>query len=104
MKVNIIGAGFAGLAAAEALSSEGIEVGVFEARARIGGRVWSQRLPSGAVIERGAEFIPGRLRPHPGPGTALGTPLAPTGMAYGDREPRGALRSSAPSSSGSPVG
>ncbi|MBA2274378.1 MAG: FAD-dependent oxidoreductase [Actinobacteria bacterium] len=89
MKVNIVGAGFAGLAAAEALSSVGIAVEVFEARSRIGGRVWSQSLPTGVVIERGAEFILDDYDTTRELARRLGTPLAPTGMAYGDREPRG---------------
>jgi len=84
-----MGAGFAGLAAAEALSSAGIEVEVFEARDRIGGRVWSHALPGGAVIERGAEFILGDYDTTRELARRLDTPLAPTGMAYGDREPRG---------------
>ncbi|MDQ3767233.1 MAG: FAD-dependent oxidoreductase [Actinomycetota bacterium] len=88
VKVNIIGAGFAGLAAAEALSSGGIEIEVFEARDRIGGRVWSHSLPTGAVIERGAEFILDDYDTTRELAQRLGTPLAPTGMAYGDREPR----------------
>jgi len=56
MRVAIIGAGFAGLAAADYLHRNGIEVHVFEARDRVGGRVWSQSF-LGLTIERGAEFI-----------------------------------------------
>ena len=56
-RVVIVGAGFAGLAAAEALASAGADVLVLEARDRVGGRVWSDRLANGAVVERGAEFI-----------------------------------------------
>lgn len=52
----MIGAGYAGLAAADALRSGGAEVTVLEARDRVGGRVWS--VPYNDVtIERGAEFI-----------------------------------------------
>jgi monoamine oxidase len=57
MRVVVIGAGFAGLAAAETLRRAGAEVVVLEALDRVGGRVWSDRLPNGAVIERGAEFV-----------------------------------------------
>jgi len=89
VRASIIGAGFAGLAAAEALGSAGIDVEVFEARDRIGGRVWSQTLPGGAVIERGAEFILDDYDTSRELARRLRTPLAPTGMAYGDREPRG---------------
>lgn len=89
MRVCIVGAGFSGLAAAEALSAAGIEVHVLEARARVGGRVWSQELPNGAVIERGAEFILEDYDVMRGLARRLGVELVPTGMAYGDREPRG---------------
>jgi hypothetical protein len=54
----VIGAGYAGLAAADALRAGGAEVTVLEARDRVGGRVWSVPFgETGAVIERGAEFI-----------------------------------------------
>lgn len=57
MKSLVIGAGYAGLSAATALVAAGRDVTVLEARDRVGGRAWSQRLDNGAVIERGAEFI-----------------------------------------------
>ena len=57
MRVIVVGAGFAGLAAADALASAGVDVLVFEARDRVGGRVWSRELPTGGVVEMGAEFI-----------------------------------------------
>jgi monoamine oxidase len=85
----VIGAGFAGLSAADALRSAGVEVTVFEARDRVGGRVWSRELENGAVVEMGAEFIlPGNtvvreLADH------LGLGLWEKGMRYGQREPRG---------------
>ena len=53
----VIGAGCAGLTAADALAEAGVEVTVLEARDRVGGRVWSDRTAGGALIERGAEFI-----------------------------------------------
>jgi monoamine oxidase len=54
-KVAIIGGGFAGLMAGYALSGHA-EVTVFEARNRVGGRVWSRTRPSG-LIEAGGELI-----------------------------------------------
>jgi monoamine oxidase len=54
--VAVIGAGYAGLAAADALRAGGAEVTVLEARDRVGGRVWSVPY-NGVTIERGAEFI-----------------------------------------------
>ena len=53
----VIGAGLAGLAAADDLARGGADVEVVEARERVGGRTWSQVLPNGAVIELGAEFV-----------------------------------------------
>ena len=52
----VIGAGLAGLAAAAALRGEGVAVTVLEREPRVGGRVWSQRLPGGAIVEMGAEL------------------------------------------------
>lgn len=91
MRVAVIGAGFAGLAAAEELARNGAEVVVFEARDRVGGRVWSRELDDGGVIELGAEFV----EPHDGLLAAtvqrLGLRLCNRGIAYGDREPRGGI-------------
>ena len=56
MRIFVIGAGLAGLAAADALRREGVEVVVVEARGRLGGRVWSVPF-AGGVAERGAEFV-----------------------------------------------
>jgi monoamine oxidase len=57
--VVVIGAGLAGLRAATDLVAAGADVTVFEARDRVGGRVWSHRFTDGQVAERGAEFIDG---------------------------------------------
>lgn len=84
-----MGAGFAGLAAAFALQQAGVEVVVLEARDRVGGRVHSPRLPNGAVAEFGAEFVEHDHTTLAATAAALNLPLAPTGMSYGDREPRG---------------
>jgi monoamine oxidase len=60
LDVVVIGAGVAGLSAARTLVEAGRRVVVLEARDRIGGRVWTQRLPGLAVpIELGAEFVHG---------------------------------------------
>jgi monoamine oxidase len=87
-KVVVVGAGFAGLAAAEALASRGVEITVFEARDRVGGRVHSRRLDNGSVVELGAEFVlPGYdvLRESV---SRLNLELFERGTLYGDREPR----------------
>ena len=52
MRVIVVGAGFAGLAAADALARGGVEVDVLEARDRVGGRVWSVPFSDGAVERR----------------------------------------------------
>jgi monoamine oxidase len=57
----VIGAGAAGLAAARSIAEAGRSVCVVEARDRIGGRVWTQRLEGfSRPIEIGAEFVHGR--------------------------------------------
>src|SRR5260221_1782094 len=57
-RVVVIGAGFAGLAAAYELSRAGADVTVIEARNRVGGRVVSfQDLVPGGTMEGGAELI-----------------------------------------------
>jgi len=58
--VIVIGAGAAGLAAASDLRRAGLSITIFEARDRIGGRMFTLRDPvSQAPIELGAEFIQG---------------------------------------------
>src|SRR6267143_1795063 len=60
-EVIVIGAGAAGLAAADELAHAGRPVLVLEARSRIGGRCWTRHFPGlSAPVELGAEFIHGR--------------------------------------------
>ncbi|HWC43524.1 MAG TPA: NAD(P)/FAD-dependent oxidoreductase [Actinomycetota bacterium] len=92
-RVCVVGAGFAGLAAAVALADGGLEPLVLEARDRVGGRVHSRRLHNGAVVELGAEFVEDDHGTLVATARALGLAMAPTGMAYGDRDPRGGLGS-----------
>jgi len=91
MRVCVVGAGFAGLAAAAALADGGVEPLVLEARERVGGRVHSRRLENGAVVELGAEFVERDQQAVVATAGRLGLELVPTGMAYGDREPRGGI-------------
>ncbi|MBK8548875.1 MAG: FAD-dependent oxidoreductase [Saprospiraceae bacterium] len=58
-KVIILGAGFAGLAAALALTRAGIQVTILEAGKRAGGRVFSHKpeKADGQIIELGAEWV-----------------------------------------------
>ncbi len=89
MKVAVVGAGLAGLTAADELQRAGAEVVILEARDRVGGRVWSQRLPNGAVVEMGAEFLlPGNTAIRE-LAERFGLGLWDKGMRYGNRLPRG---------------
>jgi monoamine oxidase len=87
--VIVIGAGFAGLAAADALAAAGTDVVVLEARDRVGGRVRSEQLPNGAVIEYGAEFFEQDHEVLRGLCRRFGLEIVPRGMRYSEREPRG---------------
>ncbi|HEX4249858.1 MAG TPA: NAD(P)/FAD-dependent oxidoreductase [Pseudonocardia sp.] len=89
VRVAVLGAGFAGLAAATHLDGAGVDVTVLEARDRVGGRVWSQRLetPFGSsVVERGAEFVLDGYDLFREIATSLGLRLVDSGMSYYVRE------------------
>ena len=55
--VVVVGAGLAGLTAARELQRAGATVRLLEARDRVGGRVLSQRLSTGSMVELGAQWI-----------------------------------------------
>jgi monoamine oxidase len=94
VRAVVIGAGLAGLVAADEFRRGGAEVIVLEARDRVGGRVWSRRLDNGAVIEMGAEFmLPGNTEVR-ALAARLGLELWDKGMRYGRREPRGGIGTS----------
>ncbi len=60
-EVVVLGAGFSGLACAQALSSAGVDFLVLEGRDRIGGRAWTDYVfGGGAPLELGALMIHGR--------------------------------------------
>jgi monoamine oxidase len=84
----VIGAGCAGLTAADALAEAGVEVTVLEARDRVGGRVWSDRTAGGALIERGAEFITAGYDATDAMVERLGLEYRGMGIRYPDRELR----------------
>ncbi|MFN0178384.1 MAG: FAD-dependent oxidoreductase, partial [Gemmatimonadales bacterium] len=84
-RVCVIGAGLAGLAAADTLAEEGLEVDVLEARDRVGGRVWSDRLETGALIERGGEFLTNGYDATEQIAALVGCKLVGMGIRYPDR-------------------
>lgn len=89
-RTAVLGAGLAGLAAATQLAHAGHEVTVFEARDRVGGRVWSQAIDAGGerhVIERGAEFVLDGYTTFRRYCAAHGLELVDTGMSYYVRTP-----------------
>ena len=87
-RIAVVGAGFAGLAAAERLAAAGRDVVVFEARERVGGRVWSVELPGGGLVERGGEFITGGYDATEAAAARLGIELDGMGINYPHRELR----------------
>lgn len=60
----VLGAGIAGLRAAEVLRAAGKRVIVLEARDRVGGRVWTHRAWPGLALDMGASWIQG-VRENP---------------------------------------
>jgi monoamine oxidase len=88
-RVVVVGAGLAGLAAADALLDAGLDPLVIEARDRVGGRVSSRTLDNGAVVELGAEFVLPGCTVVREQAERFGLGLWDKGMRYGNREPRG---------------
>ncbi|MQA75269.1 MAG: NAD(P)-binding protein [Solirubrobacterales bacterium] len=91
----VIGAGLAGLVAADELAQAEVEVTVIEARERVGGRTWSRELANGALVEMGAEFVLPQNTEVTALASELGLGLWAKGMRYGEREPRGGIGTSA---------
>src|SRR6201999_427960 len=88
-RVAVVGAGFAGLAAADAPRARGAEVTVLEARDRVGGRVWSVPFGDGAVVERGAEFMLPDYDVMRSLAARFDIPLVLKGAPYGRRSAAG---------------
>lgn len=86
MRIVVLGAGLAGLAAAMELTEAGLEVIVLEARDRAGGRVWSVKLANGAVVELGGEWIEAHDQTLRELATRLGVDLVPTGVDFLQRQ------------------
>ncbi len=61
----VVGAGLTGLTVATDLVQRGKEIVVLEGRDRIGGRIWNEYTPEGALIEHGGQWIvDGHQRMH----------------------------------------
>ena len=76
VRVAVIGAGLAGTTAAYRLARSGVQVRLFEARDRIGGRCWTARgFADGQTAEHGGEFIDTRHVHLRGLATELGLQL-----------------------------
>lgn len=90
LRVGVLGAGLAGLSAATRLVADGADVTVFEARDRVGGRVWSESLEVNGehhTIERGAEFVLNGYDLLRSGCAEHGLELIDTGMSYYVRTP-----------------
>lgn len=85
--VIVVGAGLAGLTAAERLARDGWQVTILEARDRVGGRVWSVRLDNGSVAELGGEWIHQSDRGVISLAARFGLELADTGIEFTHRDP-----------------
>ncbi|MGB0969970.1 MAG: flavin monoamine oxidase family protein [Mycobacterium sp.] len=61
--VVVVGGGYSGLSAAWALGIQGRSVVVCEARERVGGRAWTEKVPEGGWVDHGGQWIgPGQTR------------------------------------------
>jgi monoamine oxidase len=91
VRVVVVGAGLAGLAAAHTLARRGDDLVVFEARDRVGGRVQSATTANGCIVELGAEFVLPAHETLMRLAADLGLELYEKGTLYGNREPRGGV-------------
>lgn len=85
MDIVVIGAGLAGLTAAWELHKSGHRCTVLEARDRVGGRTWSERLGNGEVTERGGEYVFPTEFPIRKLAAEIGVPIMSHNVRYGRR-------------------
>ena len=88
-QIIVVGAGVAGLVAARRLADRGLDVLVLEARDRVGGRLWSHRMPNGEIVELGGEWISTSQTAVIDLAHELGLGLIDTGMDFISRDPVG---------------
>jgi monoamine oxidase len=88
VRAAVVGAGFAGLACAVDLARGGVDVTVYEARNRVGGRVWSDVMRDGARFERGGEFIEAGYEHMLRRADEYGLAVVPQGFEFAAREVR----------------
>ncbi|WP_053387192.1 flavin monoamine oxidase family protein [Leucobacter japonicus] len=91
MHVVVIGAGLAGLTTAWELEKSGHRCTVLEARDRVGGRTWSERLGNGEITERGGEYIFPTEFPIRRLAAEVGVPILTHNVRYGRRTVNGRI-------------
>ena len=91
MKIIVIGAGLAGLTAAWEFDKAGHDVTVLEARDRVGGRTWSEKLGNGQWTERGGEYVFPTEFPIRKLAAEIGVPIMSHNVRYGRRTVNGRI-------------
>jgi monoamine oxidase len=83
VNVVVVGAGLAGVTAADRLAARGVEVTLLEARHRVGGRTHGLEVAPGSWVDAGAAYLGDRHTMLTALMARLGVKATPTGM-FGD--------------------